>query len=104
MSFTYASHAHLFLISEKMQIVAPVEFDQTYSCYIWDLSAMDCHVLDPVMMNKSEKKEEAHHAWPMKLLTAAFVKCVKTFFRGWSLPEGEWFMSVSTDFGQRCRP
>lgn len=65
---------------------------------------MDCHVLDPVLMTKSEKKAEAHHAWPIQFLTAALVKCVKAFFQGWRLPEGEWFMSVSTDFGQRCRP
>ena len=91
-------------VSSGIQIVAPVEFDQSYSCYIWDLSAMDCHVLDPVMMKKCEEKAEDHHAWPMKFLTAALMKCVKAFFQGWRLPEGEWFNTVSTDFGQRCRP
>ncbi|CAM0878672.1 unnamed protein product [Alopecurus aequalis] len=86
------------------KIVAPVEFDQTYSCYIWDVSAMDCHVLDPVLMNTSEKKAEEQHSWAVKFLTAALVKCVNTFFHGWRLPEGNWFMTASTNISQRCRP
>uniref|UniRef100_A0ACD5YDE7 Uncharacterized protein n=1 Tax=Avena sativa TaxID=4498 RepID=A0ACD5YDE7_AVESA len=85
-------------------IIAPVPTSTGYSCYIWDISARDLLVLDPMMMNVDEVRATQRHKENMDALCNALVKCTQTFFDGWSLEDGDGLQGVETsNYSGRCR-